>query len=43
MITPCYNQTAFIEETIQSVIGQGYPGLEYFLIDNGSSNVFGTI
>ena len=36
MVTPSYNQGRFIEETIRAVLLQGYPNLEYIIVDDNS-------
>jgi glycosyltransferase involved in cell wall biosynthesis len=38
VVTPSFQQADFLEETLRSVILQGYPDLEYMVVDGGSSD-----
>lgn len=38
ILTPTYNRASFLTETIESVLGQDYPHIEYIVLDDGSQD-----
>jgi glycosyltransferase involved in cell wall biosynthesis len=38
IVTPSFNQGRYLGETLDSILGQGYPSLEYIVMDGGSAD-----
>ncbi len=38
VVTAAYNRASFLPETIESILSQSYPNIEYIVLDDGSAD-----
>ncbi|MGY4357876.1 glycosyltransferase involved in cell wall biosynthesis [Bradyrhizobium sp. i1.7.7] len=41
LVTPTYNRSKYLPETVNSVLNQSYPNIEFIIVDDGSTDSTG--